>query len=253
MIWCIIHARKLAVMAGYEIHPVMGFWRIDMKKVNEEGLFPKVLVHRSSFSQLAVGGAMMDRVLEDGYEGESYRCRMSGEGNWRTRFDGGDQHPSRILDLPCDLLAMYAEGQMIVSGCEGAYDWEKLVHPSCYAVVVFRRKMDKTVVEEYTYLRSHLDFTDRICHDGLYDLKNAFEVACNRGPTMTRGERIARFQEIGWAEANFEREWHVINKARVPGRIRQVLHRTVSTVKETVDANFGQGKKFFQNPKTKKR
>ncbi len=195
---------------------------------------------------------MMDHVLEDGYDGESYRCRMSGEGTWRTRFDGGD-HPSRILDLPTDVVAMYAEGRIIISGCEGAYDSEELVAPSCYVVVVFRRKVDKKVVEKYMYLRSHLNFGDRICHDGLYDLQGAFEVARKGGPTMTFDERITHFQEIGWDNAKWEREWHLVGKARVPGRIRQVLHRTVNTVKETIDNNFGQGKKFFQNPKTKKR
>lgn len=226
---------------------------------NKEGIYPSVLVHGSSYSQLIVGSAMINRVHESEEAASCYQCTPTGSSGWRTRFDGGNS--PRIQDMPCDLVAMYIEGQIDISGYEGAYDYEEIVAPLCFAVVVFRSKEERdhrgNVVrearEEYVYLRSHFGFSDRVWHDAVYDLKDAFEVARKGGPTMTFDEKITRYREIGWDNENSERDWHLVGKGWVPGRIRQVLHRTIDTVKKTVDSNFGQGKKFFQNTKTKKR
>ncbi|MHB1316470.1 MAG: hypothetical protein ACYCZW_01265 [Minisyncoccota bacterium] len=246
-------------MAGYENQqPCDGVRRIDMKNTNERGIYPSVMMHHSSYCQLAIGGAMLTHFHQDEEEASCYQCTPTGCSGWRTRFDGGNG--PGIQDLPCDLVAMYVEGQINISGYEGAYDSEEIVAPLCFAVVVFRSKEEKDykgkVVrearEEYIYLWSHFGFTDRVRHDAVYDLKDAFEVARKGGPTMTFDERLAHSREIGWDNANSEREWHLVGKGRVPGRIRQLLHRTVNETKRVVDKNFGQGGAFFKLPQKKK-
>ncbi len=227
-----------------------------MRKTNDRGTYPSIMLHHSNYSQLAIGGAMLNRVHEDEGEAECSQCTPTGGSGWRTRFDGGNR--PRSLDMPCDLVAIYVEGQINIWGDEGAYDYEVVVHPLCYAVVVFRTKEEKDfrgrvtreAKQEYVYLWSGFSFVDRVRHDGVYDLKNAFETARKGGSIETPEEHIARNREYGWQLQ--EREWHIIGKARVPGRIRQILHRTIKEVRNTVDFNFGQGSKFFKLPEKRK-
>lgn len=222
-----------------------------MLKINESGIYPSIMVHRSNYGQLAVGGAMINRIHEDEEIAEVFQTIPS-SGGWTTRFDGGTLG-CRILDLPCDIVAMYVEGLVYISGFEGAYDSEIKIEPSCYAVAVFRSKEQKDCMgkvvrpaeDRYVYLWSAFNFADRIRHDGMYDLKNAFDTAHNQGP-------IEYPRENTRAEWDSRRSWHLIPRRFVPGRVRQILHYTVSSVKEAVDDNFGQGKKFFALAKKRK-
>jgi hypothetical protein len=235
----------------------MGQGEVVMKKINEPGTYPSVMVHHSSYSQLAIGGAMLTHFHKDAEEASCYQCTPTGSSGWRTRFDGG--RGPNIQDMPCNLAAMYVEGQINIWGDEGAYDSEEVVAPLCFAVVVFRSREEKDwsgkitreARDEYVYLWSHLGFTSQVQHDGVYDMKNAFEVARKGGPTMTFDERIARSREIGWDDAESEREWHLVGKSRVPGRIRQLLHRTVNETRRVVDRNFCQNSGFFRLPSRK--
>lgn len=216
------------------------------------------MIHRSSYSQLAIGGGMLTRVHEDENEAECSQCTPTGYTGWHTRFDGGVR--PGILDMPCDLVAMYVEAQINISGCEGAYDSEEVVAPLCFAVAVFRTpevknyfgKVVREAKEEYVYLWSSFSFINRIRHDGVYDLKEAFETARKGGPLMTQEERWQRPSSYNGTLDHAECEWHILRKKHVPGRIRQILHCTINSVKETVDSNFGQGSKFFKLPKRKK-
>ncbi len=230
-----------------------------MRKTNEWGIYPTIMLHHSNYIQLAIGGAMLNRIHENEEEAECYQCTPTGSSGWHTRFDGGSRPGP--LDMPCDLVAIYLEGQMNISGFEGAYDSDVVVDPLCFAVVVFRSPEVKNYMgtvtrkskQEYVYLWSVFSFIDRIRHDGVYDLKEAFETARKGGPLMTQEERWQRPSSHNGTFDHTEREWHIIGKARVPGRIRQILHRTINSVKETVDGNFGQGSKFFRLPRKPKK
>lgn len=225
-----------------------------MRNTNERGTYPSIMLHHSNYSQLAIGGAMLNQVHENEEEAECYQCTPTGGSGWRTRFDGGTRPGP--LDMPCDLVAMYVEAQINISGCEGAYDSEEVVAPLCFAVAVFRTnevkdykgKVIREAKEEYVYLWSSFSFINRIRHDGVYDLKEAFETARKGGPLMTQEERWQRPSSYNGTLDHAEHEWHIVDKKRVPGRIRQILHRTIGSVKETVDSNFGQGSKFFKLP-----
>lgn len=225
-----------------------------MRNTNERGTYPSIMLHHSNYSQLAIGGAMLNRVHENEEEAECYQCTPTGSSGWHTRFDGGSRPGP--LDMPCDLVAMYVEGQINISGFEGAYDSDVVVDPLCFAVVVFRTKEEKNFSgqvirearEDYVYLWSHFDFANRVRHDGVYDLKDAFDTAAKGGPVLTMEERWARETPY---EA--ERNWHITGKKRVPGRIRQMLHKTVKEVSNVADNNFGQGSKFFKIPGKKQK
>ncbi len=227
---------------------------MKMRKTNDRGMYPLIMIHRSSYSQLAIGGAILTRVHEDEFQAECSQCTPTGCSGWHTRFDGGVR--PGVLDMPCDLVAMYVEAQINISGYEGEYDSEEIVAPLCFAVAVFRTnevkdykgKVIREAKQEYVYLWSSFSFVDRIRHDGVYDLKEAFETARKGGPLMTQEERWQRTSSYNGTFDHAEHGWHIIGKCRVPGRIRQILHRTVNTVKETVDGNFGQGSKFFKIP-----
>jgi hypothetical protein len=225
-----------------------------MRKNNDRGIYPAIMSHHSNYSQLAIGGVMLSRVHNNEEEAKVYECTPSGATGWRTRFDGGSFFSA--LDMPCNLVAMYVEGQIKTWGDEGAYDSEVVVEPACYAVVVFRTREEKDFQGkvtreaklEYVYLRSDFNFGCRVCHDGVYDLKDAFETARKHGPIMTDYERALRIVPLGFVE----RYWHLVGKTHVPSRIRQILHRTVKEVGNVVDSNFGQGSKFFKLPRRKK-
>ncbi len=208
---------------------------------NQAGEYPSVLFHRSHRGQLVIGGAMLNRFENEGMEEASQAVPSSG--GWRTRFDGGTARTG-VQDLPCDLVAMYVEGLIHISGYEGAYDSEVEIEPSCYAVVVFRwmERKDIKPREQTLYLQSHFSFCDRVQHDGVYDMKNAVKVATQKGFQRDLNDR----------SGFVSRRWHLVGKKNVPGHVRQVLHKTLKTVDQTVDDNFGQGKKFFQLPERRK-
>lgn len=167
-------------------------------------------------------------------------------GGWSTRFDGGSIYNFR-LDMPCDYVAMYVEGLIHLSGDEGTYHSKTEIHPSCFAVVVFRwvrrsiKGVGKDTINRYIYLQSRFGFTDRVRHDGLYDLKNAFEIA-----RMSGGRNLEQLDEDPFHRGR--RQWHIVPKTRVPGRIRQVLHKSLRHVDVVVTRGFGQGKDFFRIP-----
>ncbi len=213
-------------------------------------MYPSVLFHRSNNGQLAIGGAMINRFEREEMVEVSEAAPQSG--GWRTRFDGGAP-PSGGQDLPCSLVVMYVEGLIHISGYEGAYDSEVKTAPACYAAVAIRwhgRTNEEALVralrrfrgvpyqEERYYLQSHFSFIDRIQHDGAYDLKSAFDVVGNKGFRRSEQDRPLRLA----------RQWHLVPKSRVPSPIRQVLHKTLVRLEETIDDNFGQGKKFFEIP-----
>jgi hypothetical protein len=224
-----------------------------MKNTNAPGLYPSILVHHSNYAQLAIGGAMINHVHEDEGMAECYEAKPL-SGGWHTRFDGGNGN--RVSDMPCHIVSMYVEGLINISGCEGAYDSETVIEPWCFAVVVFRSKEQKDYMskvtkpaeEQYVYLFSGFSFGDNVRHDGVYDLKEAFETARNRGSDHEATLKL-RYEDKEW---DSHRSWRIIRKKHVPGRIRQILHRTVDQVESTVDNDFGQGKKFFQLPQKKK-
>lgn len=222
-----------------------------MLKNSAAGLYPTIVLHRSHVGQLAIGAAMLTRLGY--YEQEADEATPS-SGGWSTRFDGGTLY-HRHLDLPCDYVAMYVEGLIHISGDEGAYDSETEVYPSCYSVVAFRytekteekvlggtlTKVGPRIKTEYFYLRSHFDFIDRVRHDGLYDLKNAFEIA-----RMSGGRILEQLEDDPMQRGR--REWHLVPKTSVPGRIRQILHKSIDHVDVVVTRGFGQGKEFFNIP-----
>jgi hypothetical protein len=225
-----------------------------MRKDNESGLYPSVILHRSHFGQLAIGGAMINRVYEDENTAEYDQARP-GDGGWRTRFDR--RTDGRHSELPCHLVAMYVEGrQHFRNQSEGemgfvSCDVEIETRPSCYAVAVFRvpeqTNVDGKIVndfgEHYVYLRSNFSFSHRVRHDGFYDLKEAFDVARNR---KGHNDEEWPFWETHGNEWQGDRNWHLVPKTHVPGRIRQILHKTVAEVDVTITDNFGQGKEFFK-------
>lgn len=233
-----------------------------MRKTNDCGDYPSVMLHRSHFGQLAIGGAMINRVYEDESWAEHEQTKP-GNGGWRTRFDRST-HKHLFSCLPCHLVAMYAEGlQHFRNVSEGemgfvSCDVEVETRPICYAVVVFRlpermNSMGMIVKKEaevqYVYLQSNFSFSHRIRHDGVYDLKEAYGIAQRRCGYSEEEFTLRRYADDEW---QIHRNWHLLPKTQVPGRIRQVLHRTISSVKTTVDENFGQGKSFFKLPQKKK-
>lgn len=227
-----------------------------MRDTNDFGLYPSVMLHRSHFGQLAIGGAMINQI----YATESsagYDQARPGDGGWRTRFDR--RTDGRHSDLPCHLVAMYVEGlQHFRNMSEGemgfvSCDVEVETRPACYAIVMFRIPEQRNIMgkvvnkeeERYVYLRSNFSFSHRIHHDGLYDLKEAFDTASRRTGYSEEEFTLRRYADDEWYT---HRNWHLVPKTQVPGRIRQVLHRTISSVKATVEENFGQGKSFFRLP-----
>lgn len=228
---------------------------------NDPGLYPSVMIHRSHSGQLAIGGAMINRVHEDSGMAEVFEA-VPASGGWYTRFDGGSMG-TRILDMPCDLVAMYVEGLIHIYGGGGgdlglecdSVDVE--INPSCYALVVYRWKERKDLMgkvvreagERYVYLQSHFSFTDRVANDGVYDLKEAHEVARTRG--LSWDARYERRKHLGSEQSRRHRDWHLVAKKDVPGHIRQLLHRTIDSTRTSVDEQFGQGKKFFKLPTRK--
>ena len=197
---------------------------------------------------------MINRIYEDENHTE-YDQATPASGGWHTRFDGGSYYDSRISALPCHLVAMHVEGLIYINGAGGgdlgmecdSIDEEIL--PSCYALVVIRtgeekdwaNRVTQPAEDKYFYLYSRFSFTSRVAHDGVYDLKDAFE-------TVRECHSVNSNPEMEWEQ---HRTWHLMPKGFVPSHVRQMLHRTVNTVRETVDNNFGQGKKFFKLPHSK--
>ena len=197
---------------------------------NAPGLYPTVLVHRSHAGQLAIAGAVINRVEDNPELIEAFEaCPQSG--GWRTRFDGGSR-PG--LDLPCEIVAMYVEGLIHITGSEGAYDSWIVTEPQCFAVV------HDQWTDERVYLRSRFSFVDRVVHDGVYDLADARAIV-NGIPVTERD-----------LNSHSRRNWQVVRKSQVPGRVRQILHRAVRTANDIVNYNFGQGKDFFELPQRRK-
>lgn len=223
-----------------------------MLKNSAAGLYPTIVLHRSHVGKLAIGGAMLTKL---DYTEEYAAQATPSSGGWSTRFDGGTLY-NRHLDLPCNYVAMYVEGLIHIRGYEGAYDSETEIYPSCFAVVAFRftekteeqvilggvyTKTGQRIKTQHVYLQSSFGFTDRIRHDGLYDLKNAFEIARWNG-----GRNLEQLDEDPLHRGR--REWHLVSKAGVPGRIRQVLHRSLKHVDAVVTKGFGQGIELFKIP-----
>ncbi len=210
---------------------------------NESGLYPSILLHRSNFGQLAIGGAMINRFWDDSSMGEA----IPASGGWITRFDGGSSR-RRILDLPCDMVAMYVEGLIHIYGAGGGDlgmecdSIDEETAPWSFALVVSGG--------QYIYLWSRFSFSDRITNDGVYDLKEAYDIARGRG--LSWEARRERRSSLHYYEFGNLREWYLVRKKQVPSHIRQILHRTINTVKTTVSEQFGQGKKFFALPSHKR-
>jgi hypothetical protein len=184
---------------------------------------------------------MINRLNSSEELAEVYEATPA-SGGWRTRFEGGAPRCG-IQDLPVSLSVMYVEGLIHIHGFEEAWDSEVEIEPSCYALVIFRwNERDEKILpgravtkEERVYLQSRFSFVDRVQHDGVYDLKNAFDVARNKGPIPI--QQRPHFKT---------RDWHTVPKTRVPGHVRTILHASAKTVDVVIDNNFGQGKKFFE-------
>jgi hypothetical protein len=218
-----------------------------MRGNNTDGLYPSIFLHRAHRGQLAIGGAMINRLNSSEKLAEVYEATPV-SGGWRTRFEGGAPRVG-AQDLPVSLSVMYIEGLIHISGDEGGYDSEVEIQPSCYALVIYRwnerndkpflsgalGKLGVVAKEERVYLQSRFSFVDRVQHDGVYDLKNAFDVARNKGPIPI--QQRPHFKT---------RDWHLVPKTRVPGHVRTILHASAKAVDVVIDNNFGQGKKFFE-------
>lgn len=232
------------------------------KKDSLFNTLPTILLHRSHQSQIAIGGAMLTELHNTDKDVDSGAAKPA-SGGWRTRFDGG--HLQRFTGYrledeahTCTLVAMHVEGLIHISGADYGEGFECVeerveVGTSCYAVVVIRtgRVRDyrgKTIHEgetRYVYMCARFSFSDRIQHDGLYDLNEAYELACTeRG--LSRKNRFDRRWEPDFNRAMCPRDWFLVSKKDVPGRVRQVLHRTIDTVRQTVENQFGQGADFFR-------
>jgi len=208
-----------------------------MYSKNDSLFSPKVLLSRSHFDQLAIGGAMMDC---DDPELEKVFQVSPASGGWNTRFDQG--HSS---DLPYNLVAMNINALIHITGGEDDWDEEIITEPSCYGLVVFRKKSDNgEIIENYIYLYSRFGFVNRITKDGRHDLSEAHFVASRKG--LSRNERSSRRKKLTLDESLRLRDWHMLPKKDVPGNVRQILHRTIDATRTTADNQFGQGKDFFE-------
>jgi hypothetical protein len=224
------------------------------------GLQSRVLFHHSHMGHLAIGAATMDRDPCDKLGG-CYDASMA-SGGWVTRFDKGAPPGAASSDLPCDLVAMYAEGLQHISGGDDDWDVAVMTQPSCYALVVFRwgagkhcsdSSLDREASERYVYLRGQLSFSDRITNDGSFDLDEAHLIARMRNGIPYKVWYDRNFGSDPNTHPKSERAWHHVRKGEVPGHVRVFLHRATEKVRETVDGQFGQGPDFFKLPKRKVR
>lgn len=200
-------------------------------------LTPKVVLHRSHFHQLVIGGAMIDHG--DPEFAQVHEVSPT-NGSWKTRFDHGRDRS----DLDCDLMAMYVEGSCYIYGYEGAYDMDVKVDPQCYALVLFRHRVKGELKQLPVYLRSPLSFASRITEDGFYDLGDAHYVAQHRG-NIDQDTRFECSRELTFEDHSRRRDWRIVSKKWVPSHVRQHLHKAIEVVRMTIDSNFGQGKDFF--------
>jgi hypothetical protein len=227
-----------------------------MKIQNVPGSYPSILVHRSHFGQLAIGGAMIDTVYEDDSLEHTTPADMSawmGSGGWNTRFDGKDHPPH--------LVALYAEGLRYTNGYGEDFEEDIVVNPICYAAVALRypeerdyhNKLVRKAGQIIFYLQPRcFYFESSIAHNGVYDLKYAFDLVVNfRNSTNLHVEQEKLREQSDRLDVYAMRDWELIPKTRVPGNVRLHLQRTLELTRTTLDSQFGQGADFFK-PKDNK-